>query len=322
MDALLPVPTPGIYVGTLLFVGLLAFVLAVGPFSRRGLALLFVLYTYAWTMSMLDSYQHHYLISLLLFSCIFFPAPSINELAPTPSQHAEAAGGLLLMFGLGETVMGLADATTPLFMLGLDGVVLWSTRIVILLLGGLVAFLPDTTPDASSTAAMRRKKRTHSKAKAPKKAEPAKKHTPTLSAWGYVSFATTCAIVYFYTAITKTAPDWREGHALRRLGRSEAFVELQNLAISEGLPLFGVFTVEGFWEFMALGAIGVQLVTFTGFLITARQDSLQPTSKRLAAAGTDDRSVELSHRCRTALLGDRLVQLLHALRSRGLLRTA
>jgi hypothetical protein len=73
MDRVLPVPTPSHYIATLLLTGLLALTLALLGTPTLPTALLFVLYTYSWSMSMLDSYQHHYFVSLVLLCLVFFP---------------------------------------------------------------------------------------------------------------------------------------------------------------------------------------------------------------------------------------------------------
>ena len=91
LDALQPVPTPGYHLAFLLFSGLLAITIALGAVHRLLLLLLFVTYTYAWCMSRLDSYTHHYLLSLVLFAFIFFPHFDARELfAPHAESDARA----------------------------------------------------------------------------------------------------------------------------------------------------------------------------------------------------------------------------------------
>jgi hypothetical protein len=89
----LPLPTPAHYVATLLLAGLLALTLALlGP-RKRLTGLLFLLYTYSWSMSMLDSYQHHYFVSLVLLCMVFFPAATR---APEPTAVTSGFGYPLL----------------------------------------------------------------------------------------------------------------------------------------------------------------------------------------------------------------------------------
>lgn len=261
---ILPTPTPGIYIGTLLLTGWLALVMAFRP-ARSGMALLFGLYTYGWSMSMLDSYQHHYLLSLVLFSCIWFPFPPAKAVFGPTGEKREAdlgrwriLGGLLLLFFLADATMAACGLWAPLERIFGESGMLNGVRAATALLGVLLILMVDEGP------------------------KPKGKRS---SAWGYVSFCVTCAIVYFYTAITKLAKDWREGHALRRLGNSDAFQELQAQAIGDdGLPLFGTMSVDEFWELMATGAILVQLASATGFVLTAAQDRLEGWKRYLVAA--------------------------------------
>ncbi|QQR90091.1 MAG: HTTM domain-containing protein [Myxococcales bacterium] len=78
LDRLQPMPNPFFYSGLIVCVGLLALFCALGP-SRAWLrALLFVLYSYAWLLSLLDSYQHHYFLSLALFCFVFVPDDALS----------------------------------------------------------------------------------------------------------------------------------------------------------------------------------------------------------------------------------------------------
>jgi hypothetical protein len=82
LDAVQPHPSADLYVGVLLLSGLLAFTLALVRPVRWALGLLAALYTWSWAMSMLDSYQHHYLLSLLLLSLTFFPRLTAADVFP------------------------------------------------------------------------------------------------------------------------------------------------------------------------------------------------------------------------------------------------
>jgi len=80
LDALLPRPTPALYVGVVLLAGLLAGSMVLLRPEPVASAVLFALYTYGWAMSMQDSYQHHYLLSLLLACLVFFPPATSRAL--------------------------------------------------------------------------------------------------------------------------------------------------------------------------------------------------------------------------------------------------
>ena len=303
LDWVLPTPSAGLYVGVVLLTGLLAMVEAITRPTRIGVALVFATYTYAWLMSMLDSYQHHYLISVLLFSCIFFPMPTGGQIfrraRPT---RTEGWGGLLMAWSALELTLGLCGVDSPLSKVfgpgaavGVPGWI-WGARVAIGLLGALLAFLPgeDTAeepkpepkPEPKGEPKSKRKKGKKGKKRKAKETDtkpdpkpdskPEKPEPTTTSAWAYVSFCISCAIVYFYTAVTKLSPDWRDGHALRRLSRTELFDAFEARALGEGLPVLGEMTPDGFWKMVAGGAILMQIVACAGFAMAAARDRMSP----------------------------------------------
>jgi hypothetical protein len=361
LDALAPTPSPGIYVGTILLAGLVAFAMAMTRPSRVGLGIVFALYTYGWAMSMLDSYQHHYLLSLVLLAMTFFPRLVRDDVFPVASERGVRVGGALLAYGLLELVVGIAGGQTPLGLFG-PGTHLptpawiWLVRGSLALLGGLLAFLPkeapkdDTkiapraepiAPSVEAPKGKRKKGKKQSKLQAPspasstdtsadallakksaadpadsgkksaadpadsgkksaadpadsgkKSAKDASKGaatfaasrklaipTPNTVAWGYVLLTMTTAIVYFYTAITKMTGDWREGHALRRLGQSELLLGFESYVTTEGLPLFGTMAAATFWKLLGTGAILVQIVACIAYLLAPLADA--PSSTKL-----------------------------------------
>lgn len=87
MDRVLPLPTPAHYVAFLLLTGLLALTLALLGTRALPMAVLFTLYTYSWSMSMLDSYQHHYFVSLVMLCMVFFPRQTLP-----PDRSAATSG--------------------------------------------------------------------------------------------------------------------------------------------------------------------------------------------------------------------------------------
>ena len=80
LDAIQPMPSPGGYVGLMLLCGLLAMGILFGASGRLVPACLFLAYTYSWSMSRLDGFQHHYFLSLVLFCLIFFPKINHHQL--------------------------------------------------------------------------------------------------------------------------------------------------------------------------------------------------------------------------------------------------
>ncbi|MCA9530985.1 MAG: HTTM domain-containing protein [Myxococcales bacterium] len=89
LDALGPTPTAGLYVTVVALAGGVALTMALTRPTRVGLATVAALYTYGWAMSMLDSYQHHYLLSLVLGCFVFFPLRGAREVL---GEHALGLG--------------------------------------------------------------------------------------------------------------------------------------------------------------------------------------------------------------------------------------
>ena len=72
LDAIQPPVSPAVHVGVCVFVGLLAIAIVLLDRAPRWLvAIAFVAHTWSWAMSMLDSYQHHYLLSIVLLALMF-----------------------------------------------------------------------------------------------------------------------------------------------------------------------------------------------------------------------------------------------------------
>ena len=86
LDAVQPSVTPGLTIAVITLAGLLCFGVALAPKPPRWLiALTFLLYTWSWAMSMLDSYQHHYLSSIVLLAFVFFPRLTAREALDPPA---------------------------------------------------------------------------------------------------------------------------------------------------------------------------------------------------------------------------------------------
>ena len=86
LDALRPQPTPEIYVGLLLFIGMLALICALCDPGRWARALVALLHTYSWAMSLHDSFQHHYFLSLVLAAFVFLPRTRARDLVTAPGD--------------------------------------------------------------------------------------------------------------------------------------------------------------------------------------------------------------------------------------------
>jgi len=96
LDAVQPLPSPALYVGLMLSVGLLALVCALADPGRSARALVALLYTYGWAMSQHDAYQHHYFLSLVLTLFVFFPRLRGGDLAAAARASVSAWAYVLL----------------------------------------------------------------------------------------------------------------------------------------------------------------------------------------------------------------------------------
>jgi hypothetical protein len=173
LDAVQPPPSPALYVGLMLIVGGLAWVIACTGGNRALRVLLVALYTYGWAMSRLDAYQHHYLLSLLLGAFVFFP-------------DARAA-----------------DAN--------DG------------------------------------------------------RTKQVSAWAFVLVAANVAIVYVFTATTKTEAGWASGAVLREVTRSSHwFQSMWSRLLTTGLR------DDTSWELVARAVALLQIVIAVAYVAVVR----------------------------------------------------
>lgn len=206
LDALQPVPGPATYVVVMLAAGLLSFVLGcVGPRLVPGL-ILCGLYTYGWMMSMLDSYQHHYLCSLVLLLLAFFPSLTVDDVQTYPPAPAPAH---------------------------------------------------------------KKKGRGH----APPRALP---KPQLISAWPWALLLFTCAVVYAYTAVSKSEPDWRSGDTLRSITAPRgSLLPLEHLFEKVGLG------AKAFWTMMGFGTIAIQVTVSSSYLLAPRRDTLESRVGRL-----------------------------------------
>jgi len=93
LDAVQPSVSPPFYVGASVLTGALCFAIVFAHRPPRWLlGLTFIVHSWSWAMSMLDSYQHHYLLSLVLLCLAFFPklgAEEALELAQVEAKDAK-----------------------------------------------------------------------------------------------------------------------------------------------------------------------------------------------------------------------------------------
>lgn len=86
LDAVQPLPSSPFYVGLMLVTGVLAMVCALANAGRAIRAAVALCWTYGWTMSLADSYQHHYFLSLVLWLLAAMPPLAGREALPAPRR--------------------------------------------------------------------------------------------------------------------------------------------------------------------------------------------------------------------------------------------
>ena len=202
MEAL-PVPTTAAYVGMLFFVSTSALVCALVPRPPRPLLLaIAALYTWGWSCSMHDSYQHHYLLSVLLVAIAMFPtldAPALFGDAPSPDR---APNGLV----------------------------------------------------------------------------------PRVHALGYTLLTSACAVVYTYTAVSKTEPDWLSGDAMRNITHDGETIEgAIDLAASMGIE------GDDFWWWLGHGVVPAQIVCALAYALAPLIDGPSTREERESLGGLSAR---------------------------------
>ncbi len=265
LDALQPDVSPAVYVGVCVFTGALCFAIAIGDRAPRwlvGVALL--THTWSWAMSMLDSYQHHYLLSLVLLGLMFVPPLTAEEALLGPS----------------------APRRSP-------------TR------ARERASDEASDPDESSAPGATRGRRKLAKGKAAKRARARRASesasgkkgggssvdsgasararlfdpAPLTSAWAWTLLGGSIAVVYAYTALSKTDPEWLSGAALRsvlHLGIDAPAADAPD-PLGPFRAVLGAFGVEGepLWYLMGHGVVVVQMICAAGYLIAPLRDSVK-----------------------------------------------
>jgi hypothetical protein len=252
LDLVYPIPTAGLYVCVVLLAGLFAFSGAFAGFTRPIAIATGVLYTFGWTMSMFDSYQHHYLLSIVLLGCALLPSTTAMAVfgSPLEERGKSAAGAKGAATKPAprrwqerlETRAGIGFGATLVmcwlaFNLERSG---WLIAAIAAL--GIVATLYVTF------------------------FSPQDGPRPTIGAWGYSFASVSIAIVYFYTGISKTEPNWRSGVALQNIA-GEQLAPYQQWAESA----LGIDEAT-FHPLMGFGVIAVQWVVAIGYLLAPLRD--------------------------------------------------
>ncbi len=86
LDAIGPMPTASLYAGMMVLISFGALAVAIVDQNRPLMIMVCALFTYAWAMSRLDNYQHHYFLSLVLFLSIFLPKVTAADAVRTTPE--------------------------------------------------------------------------------------------------------------------------------------------------------------------------------------------------------------------------------------------
>jgi len=193
----------------------------------------------------------------------------LDAIAPVPSPAAYV--GLELAIGLLALVLALTGANrlgvlalAALYTYGWAVSQLDSYQHHYLLSWWLVAFalMPRVTASelTASTAAQppKRQRAGSGDALSPARAP----------AWAWVLWSVTCAVVYGFTALSKTEPGWRDGTTLRSMTEPAApFAPLEHAFGSLGV------SSAGFWQVLGVSVILLQVAIAVGYLVAARRDA-------------------------------------------------
>lgn len=249
LDGLVPLPTPALYIATVALAGLLALSIFFGGHARLPLVALCVLYTFSWAMSMLDSYQHHYFMSLVLVCLIFTPRVHASDLHPPPPRRPDGAlkpkkqreferieqkelRGWVYVVAVFATAglcvwIGPGEHTWPTFLLFVTAV------------GVMTALRSPVRHDPATLA----------------------------TGWGLPLLGATIGVLYTFTAIAKMDARWIEGHTLLAISKVETlYGSLADYMVRLGIER------DAFWAALSTGVIPLELMVALGYVIAVLQD--------------------------------------------------
>lgn len=251
------VPSANFYVCVLVLTSFFAFILFV--IGHRGwlMLLVTVLYTYAWSMSRLDSYLHHYMITLIMSCMIFFPfidpRQIRDELTATPTvervakknrrkntaEQKSANGGLGLLAGM-------------LFCLAVGYRLLLSRPVGLTANGRWGAMFVCAAIVVAIVFYYQRKLQTGG---------------PLVSAWAFRLLGTTVGVIYVFTSIAKMDAEWCGGHTLQQVGTTaDVLSPVERFATMVGV------SPGSFWAVLATFVIPLELVLAGSYLVAVWQD--------------------------------------------------
>lgn len=256
LDAVQPIPTAPLYIAVLMLAGLLALVIVLTGIRRTSVLTLFALYTYSWAMSMLDSYQHHYFVSLVLLCLAFFPQTSASQIHPLPppvpdSDKLQRRKQRELDRHAQAEIRGLVYAVSVVAIAAAYALIDASEHT-------WIAFFLFASAIALATFAY--------------SPEPRPGGILLTSGFGYGLLGASVAIVYTYTAIAKIDAAWLEGHTLLRISSVEQVFG----GLADYAERFGVER-QRFFGLLSTAVIPQELALGLCYLLAVHQDRVART---------------------------------------------
>lgn len=251
------VPSETYYVAVLTLTSFCSFCLFVGGYRRWLMAIVCTLFTYSWAMSRLDSYLHHYMLSLIMLCMVFFPpvhgrilfswltqqdsTSSVSTSKQTP-RAGNGAKEWVNMLGLGLLGLALLYRILLSQMVALSEGQRWFAMCIFFAVAaGIIFWGSRSTPSESG---------------------------PMTSAWSMRLLMTTVGVIYIFAAVAKMDSEWCMGHTLKAVGATE-FVLQPLVGIAESLGI----SADTFWALLATLVIPLELCLAAIYLLSVWQDN-------------------------------------------------
>lgn len=247
-DFILPlgIPTATYYVALLVTTSFVALVLVFAGHRPWLMLVLTVLYTYLWSMSRLDSYLHHYMLSLIMACMVFFPAIDgralrARVLTPTsPAKRAKPTTPPLAICATVLFVIALAYRFSLSQTLGLTPWQRWISMFVFSAAAAGIALLVSRRLPATGML---------------------------VESWAFRLLGTTVGVIYVFTSIAKMDSEWCGGHTLLEVGTTaEVLRPIEDIATNLGI------SADLFWAGLASFVIPLELTLAVSYLVAVRQD--------------------------------------------------
>ena len=250
------VPNADYYVGVLVITSFFAFCVFLGGHRPWLMAIVALLYTYAWSMSRLDSYLHHYMLSLILGCMVFFPRIEagllrdwlLNDEAryetaakKNRSRKVTSTSRSLATLAWSSLLLGIAYRFSLSRIIDLSTVQRWISMFVFSgLLAGLAMYWNRQQREGVG---------------------------PVVSSWAVRLLGTTVGVIYIFTSIAKMDMEWCGGHTLRQVGSTaDVLLPVEQIAKAMGVP------EDTFWAVLASFVIPLELTLAVSYLVAVRQD--------------------------------------------------